>query len=52
MTLSTRLWVLGAATLVDDLLRRLSLTIKLPVARRILVGRVEDWSLEKSVIHV
>ena len=35
------------AAAVDDLLRWLALVIKLPVLRRVLVGRVEDRLLEK-----
>ncbi len=41
----------GPAAAFDDALRRLLVGAKLPVARRVLVGRVEDRSLEEGVGH-
>jgi hypothetical protein len=37
----------GLTAVLDDLLSRLALVIKFPVPRRVLVRRVQDWSLEK-----
>jgi len=43
---------LGLAPGFDDLLRRLALVIKLPVALRVLIGRVENRPLEELVFHI
>ena len=37
--------------LLDDLLRRLTLVVELPVPLRIFVRRVEDRMVEKWIIH-
>src|SRR5262249_35701265 len=42
---------LGAATLLDDALGRLAGFVELPMAARILVGRVQDWLVEERVRH-
>ena len=50
-----RLWdrrdELRTAARFDDLLRRLPSVIKLPMPRRVLVGRVQDWMIEEGVRH-
>ena len=40
------------ARILDDLLRRLSLGIKLPVPLWILVRRIDDWAFEERVRHL
>src|ERR1019366_2639755 len=41
----------GATAGFDDLLCRLALVIKLPVADRVVIGRVQDRPFEELVVH-
>ena len=43
---------LRAAATLDNPLSRLTLVIKLPVLRRVLVGGVKDRLFEESIVHV
>ena len=43
---------LRAASRFDNPLRRLALVIKLPVADRFVIGRIENRPLEELVVHI